>query len=243
MYIQSPIYSDSDDGSVGDMEVDNTNNSGVETQDEVNTGFSLSNTESQSTESPEHTNKVSVKSTDTDYIVRVNKESFSTAVNTIATAIQNVGGPVLTNAGAGTAAGAVGTAVFQGTTSLPPVTRGAVVAGSVLVSAAAAKVGIDLGTAISQHTGSAIKNSPHADTNIDRIPSPEQFPNHSVIENTESIDTSLLYTLVRSDFILTLLISVLILSFLVLIFNRYVLRYNVEVISKFFSKRSKRISE
>ena len=104
MYIQSPIYSDSDDGSVGDMEVDNTNNSGVETQDEVNTGFSLSNTESQSTESREHTNKVSVKSTDTDYIVRVNKESFSTAVNTIATAIQNVGGPVLTNAGAGTAA-------------------------------------------------------------------------------------------------------------------------------------------
>lgn len=111
------------------------------------------------------------------------------------------------------AAGTLGAAAIKAAPSLPLMQRAGVVGGAVVMGGVGATVG------------------------------PEDFPNNSALEGAESVDYSLLYTLIRSDFILTLLISVLILSFIVLIFNKYVLKYNLDILSKFFSKRNKRLSE
>lgn len=249
IYISGPIYCDSDDGSsslgdddnisVGNTDSDNRNNSIVESTNEVNTESNISS----QTGPDEEKNKIYVKSTDTDFVLTVNKEALSTGINTIAKAIESVGGQIVNNVAAGAAGGAVGAAVIKATSSIPPLQRIAAVGASVLVASTSATVGIGVGKAIIKNSVSGIKTSPHSDSNVDRIPSPEEYPNNSVLESTESIDGSLLYTLIRSDFILTLLIFALILIFLVLIFNKYVLKHNVDILSKFFSKRSKRISE
>lgn len=193
MYISGPIYCDSDDGSsslgdddnisVGNTDSDNRNNSIVESTNEVNTESNISS----QTGPDEEQNKISVKSTDTDFVLTVNKEALSTGINTIAKAIESVGGQIVNNAAAGAAGGAVGAAVIKATSSIPPLQRLAAVGASVLVASTSATVGIGVGKAIIKNSVSGIKTSPHSDSNVDRIPSPEEYPNNSVLESTESI--------------------------------------------------------
>jgi len=105
------------------------------------------------------------------------------------------------------------------------------------VGAFAAKLGVDAASVITNHASSSIKNSPHADTNIDRVPSPDQnFDISSMLESSEV--TSPLFILIRIEFLLNLLILILIISFLILIFNKYLLSYNLELITKFLNKFS-----
>lgn len=76
--------------------------------------------------------------------------------------------------------------------------------------------------------------------NVDRVPSPDNnFNINSILEYGESPDSSLLLVLIRSEFFLNLLILVLIVRFLILIFNKYILNYNLDLITKIFSKRGK----
>jgi hypothetical protein len=93
-------------------------------------------------------------------------------------------------------------------------------------------------TVVSDSTNST--NSAHDYPNVDRVPSTDKnFNINSILEYGESPDSSLLFILIRSEFFLNLLILVLIVSFLILIFNKYILNFNLDLITKIFSNRGK----
>lgn len=127
---------------------------------------------------------------------------------------------IVPNLGAGAAAGAAASAAVKATAGLPPHQRAVVVGATSFVTAGATKVGLEIGTSISKNLDitESIKNSKHADPNIDRIPSPDIEIN-SPLENEI---TSPLQDLFIYNFTLDLLILFLVLILLFIIFNRYI---------------------
>jgi hypothetical protein len=147
------------------------------------------------------------------------------------------------NSAAGIAAGALGSSVFKATSGLPPVTRMGAVAGSMMVGAAATKLGVDIATTISNKNEAKklkkVTETKHSDHDKDQIPSPDDLIITSPLEHGEIIslnDSSPLADMLIHIFSLNVLILILIIIFLFLIFNRFILKSNSEFIKSFVDK-------
>lgn len=180
--------------------------------------------------------KVTVTNKDT-YNFSVSKPVFDAVAQSATEISKTIITHVVPHVASGSAAGVLGAAAIKSTASMPLGARVLTVGATTGVGAFAAKLGVDAASVITNHASSSIKKSTHADTNIDRVPSPDQnFDISSMLESSEV--TSPLFILIRIEFLLNLLILILIISFLILIFNKYLLSYNLELITKFLNKFS-----
>ena len=132
--------------------------------------------------------------------------------------------------------GMVGTAMVKYSQSMPPLQRLGMIAGTTVVAAAGTKIGTDIGKSITSNTDimSSIKKSEHSNPDPDRVPSPDNDFINSPLEITELY--SPLEVLIISMFKLNVLIFVLIIILLWLIFNRYIINNNLNLISSFVNK-------
>ena len=151
--------------------------------------------------------------------------------NAVDKTFQNVGNvskiaieKIIPNVGAGAAAGSAAAAAIKASGHLPPLQRAALVGGTTLITAASAKFGLDIGSAISKNSNleGLIKNSEHANPAPNSIPSPDRdsFIN-SALESgdiTSPLQDLLLYSCIVDIFILFIVISLII-----IIFNRNIL--------------------
>jgi hypothetical protein len=246
VYLKTPIYCSSDDGDVVKSYLTQTDTHSTK----GDTGFKdvSNNLDSKNTSQVQHESgkeeSISVTKNSTSYTITVNKDVVEKGFEVIGEAMSKSIETIVPNSGAGAAAGAIGAGVFKATSSLPPLQRITAVGVTTLVGAASAKVGIDIGTSLVKHGARTVKNSAYADPDVERIPSPDgEFFINSLLESGESQDSSLLFILIRSEFLLNLFILILIISFLILIFNKYILSYNIDTLSNFFAKRSKKIHD
>jgi hypothetical protein len=132
--------------------------------------------------------------------------------------------------GAGAAAGTAAAAAIK---NIPgtPMQKIAIASGTAAAVAAGTKAGLDAGKAFSENFNysSAIKNLPHSNPQIDRIPSPDMDMIRSVLEPSEIrssfTDTHIpLETLLTSQLTFNLLILVLIFLLFIILFNNYILK-------------------
>lgn len=102
-------------------------------------------------------------------------------------------------------------------------------------AAAGTKVGVAVGESVAKNIqmAKAIKNSQHADPQLDRIPSPDPNIINSPLENDI---TSPLQDLLLYSFILDILILILLIGILLIIFNRYIVKYNLTFINYIINK-------
>lgn len=181
------------------------------------------------------------------YNFSINKKFADTIVDKIGDATKVALSTIVPNIGAGAAAGTVGAAALKLSSGLPPLQRAAFVGASTLGSAATAKLGLDIGAAASKNLNikESIKNSPHADVNIDSIPSPDGGFINSVLEASEQINNyTPLEELIIYQFSLNAIILIFILILLSMLFNRFILTTNLEFITSLFDKyTSNKISQ
>jgi len=180
-------------------------------------------------------------------IYLLKKKIADTIVDKIGDATKVALATIVTNIGAGVAAGTVGAAALKLSTGMPPLQRAALVGASTLGSAATTKVGLDLGAAVSKNLNikEAIKNSPHADVNIDRIPSPDIDFINSVLEASEQVNNyTPLEELINYQFTVNAIIFIFIILLLTMLFNRFIFTSNLVFISYLFEKyTSNKISQ
>jgi hypothetical protein len=134
------------------------------------------------------------------------------------------------NLGVGAATGTAAGAVIKYTAGMPPLQRLALIGSTAAVTATGTKVGLEFGTAVSKNLNleEAIKNSPHADPDVTRIPSPSSLGDEldyfirSPADITSPLQDILIYSLALDIIILILFIIILL-----IIFNRYIVKYNL----------------
>jgi hypothetical protein len=170
------------------------------------------------------------------YNFKIEKKLFENALQTVAETSKFAANKFIPNLGAGAAAGAAATATIKSTGGLPLFPRAAAIGGSTLITATATKVGLELGATLTQKTEleSLIKNSPHADPNPDRIPSPDPNIINSILESNDI--TSPLQDLLLYSFVLDIMILISIISLLIIIFNRYINSCNLSFFNSIFNK-------
>jgi hypothetical protein len=166
------------------------------------------------------------------YKFKIRKDLFDEGLKNVADASKMALEKIAPNLGVGAAAGSAASAAIKYTAGMGPLQRLAVIGSSAVVTAGGTKIGLDVGGAISKNMNieEAIKNSPHADPQVDRIPSPDIFI-HSPLEETSPLQDLLMYSLALDIFILLLLIGILI-----VIFNRYIVKYNIELINSIIQR-------
>lgn len=137
--------------------------------------------------------------------------------------------------GSAAAGGAAASAAFSNTSGLPiPVRLGtAVITGGAL--ALSSSIGAEIGKSIAQqHKDSVvkmIKESAHADTNPDRVPSPDINIIHNMAETGDI--TSPLEQLLRSQLKISILLCFLIIFILFLIVYYYLSSNKIEILRKY----------
>nr|YP_010691086.1 LAGLIDADG endonuclease [Phellinus igniarius]WBU93187.1 LAGLIDADG endonuclease [Phellinus igniarius] len=142
--------------------------------------------------------------------------------------------------GAGAASGKAAVAAFKATAGMPPLQRGAVIAGVSGVTTAGTILGLEAGKAIVENANfsDSIKNSKHGDPNVERIPSPDQDMIPCIIESGDAHIP--LLTLLNALFTFNVLEIILLIILLVILFNKYIYKLNMTILSnlinKYFSK-------
>src|ERR1700727_1990191 len=183
-------------------------------------------------------NKLIEITTDTDkdmYSLKISKELVHKGIQNVVTIGQMATEKVVGNVGVGTAAGTAAGSAIKYSVGMPPFQRLLVVGGTASVTAAGTKLGLEVAETLSKNINikESIKNSPHGDTQLDRIPSPDSDFINSPLENDI---TSPLQDLLYYSFILDILILILLIGILVIIFNRYILKYNLTLINSIVNK-------
>lgn len=162
---------------------------------------------------------------------------------------------ILSNIGAATAGGTIGAAVIKNI-PLPPAQRIAAAAAAAGVTSGLVTVGIEAGKAVSKNTSiteavkshsslPAVENGTETDPNIDRVPSPDLQIINSGLESCDQpipiVD--LLLQLVT----LNLLQVIIVLTLIILMFNKYfshlLKNFEVKFFNKFISTRYPHISK
>jgi hypothetical protein len=191
------------------------------------------------------------KTSDTKELVNINQKTdginnenytFSINKNLLDKSLEVVGEAtkaVVPQLGAFAAAGTVGAAVIKTTAGLPPIQRGVALAGSTFITSTSTKLGLEMANNIANNLSVAtdIKKSKHSNPNIDNIPSPDnEFCAFNPLEIGDL--KSPLENLITYSFIFNIFIIFLIVSLLILIFQRYILSYNfnyiLNIIEKYF---------
>jgi cytochrome c oxidase subunit 2 len=165
---------------------------------------------------------------DEDQYYKLPKKVVDRALDVGSEVIKSTVEHVIPNIGAGAAAGSAASTILKVSSALPPAQRMALAGASAFVVGAGAQAGLVAGTAIAKNTDiqSMIKNSPHSDPNLDRIPSPDPiFLIQSPLEKWE-IDPSPLEIILSG--ILSININILLLLFILSYFliSKYVLSSN-----------------
>lgn len=99
------------------------------------------------------------------YNIQIHTDRADKGIEVVGQAIATSFEKIIPQVGAGAAAGAIGSAALKATASLPPMPRlslSSAVATTTIVGGASAKIGIDLGSTISNYGLSSMKNSVHA---------------------------------------------------------------------------------
>jgi hypothetical protein len=155
--------------------------------------------------------------------------------NAVGTSIKVISNTVGSNLGIASAAGVAASAMIKSTTSLPPVQRTLLVGGISAVTAAGTTLGIKTGESLANNISiDSIKNSPHADPNINRVPSPDPFIANSPLESND-ITTPLeeLLGVIVSYQILELFVLILLFF---LLFSKFIYKKNTDLLSIFINK-------
>jgi len=162
------------------------------------------------------------------YNFKLSKRLVDNSLQNVADASTMLVDKIVPNLGVGAAAGSAASAAVKYTTGMAPVQRLATIGATAVVTAAGTIVGLDAASAISKNIGleEAIKNSPYAHPQIDRVPSPDIDIILSPLDKTSPLQDLLIYSIALDIFILILLISILL-----LIFNRYIVKYNLTFIN------------
>ena len=170
-----------------------------------------------------------------NYNLQLDKEFIDNGLKNINTVAIKTAEKIGSNMGVGTAAGAAAAATIKSTVGMPLSTRLLTVGATTAVTAAATKAGMEIGSEIVRNTDltELIKNSPHADPQHDRIPSPDSNFINSPLENEI---VSPLQELLLWSFILDILILILVIGILLIIFNRYITKYNLNFINSIVNK-------
>lgn len=164
------------------------------------------------------------------YNLKMDGEFFDNGVKNIGVLTDTAVDKIVPNLGIGAAAGTAAAAAIKSTAGMPLGPRLITVGGNVLTTAATTKIGMEIGSAIVQHSDitEMIKNSPHADPQHDRIPSPDSSIINSPLENDIF---SPLQDLLLWSFVLDIFILILLTGILLIIFNRYITKYNLNFIN------------
>jgi len=156
----------------------------------------------------------------------------SSAQELLVKALEGSFGKMASNAGAGAAAGAVGSAVIK--SKLPPVAKLVMLGGATIVTAGSVKIGTAIGEAIVENrrvtTAELYKNDP------DRIPSPDKTFISSLLDKGEI--SSPLQDLLNAQFYINILLFVLIFLFIFVLFNKLFSNYTSSWIIRTMSNKT-----
>jgi hypothetical protein len=169
------------------------------------------------------------------YSFKADKNFIDKTFNAVGTSIKVISNTVGSNLGIASAAGVAASAMIKSTTSLPPVQRTLLVGGISAVTAAGTTLGIKTGESLANNIYiDSIKNSPHADPNINRVPSPDPFIANSPLESND-ITTPLeeLLGVIVSYQILELFVLILLFF---LLFSKFIYKKNTDLLSIFINK-------
>lgn len=180
------------------------------------------------------------------YNFKVEKKVADNFVHSVGEAAKIAATTFIPNTASGLAAGTIGAAVLKATAGLPPTHRATAVAGSMVIGAAATTIGMNIGKNIAKTADigklvtDSIKSSPHSNPDPNIVPSPTDinFPNFSKYVEDISVkrEDSPLFILLVSMFTLNIFTFIVITSLLIIIFNAFILKSNLEFLSSFIKK-------
>jgi hypothetical protein len=164
------------------------------------------------------------------YNFKIKKDSLDEGLKNLGATSKFALEKIAPNLGVCAAAGSAASAAVKFSAGMPPLQRLAIIGSTAAVTATGTKIGLAVGTEISNNLniGEAIKNSPHADPDITRIPSPSSevdFFISSPADITSPLQNILIYS-----FALDIIILILFIIILLIIFNRYIVKYNLNFI-------------
>jgi len=166
------------------------------------------------------------------YKFEIKKTIFDNAIKTAGEFSKTVLDKHAPNLGICAAAGSSTSAALKNSVGMPPLQRLAFVGGSSLVTTTGIKADIKIGDKLSNNfeIEKMIQNSPYANPPIDRPHSPD--PNFTFINSPlEDNVTSPLQELLLDTFFLDVVNCLLIIILLLIIFNRYIVKYNLNFIN------------
>jgi hypothetical protein len=214
-----------------------------------NDDLNLSSSSPSSTMSSNNSLLLVEKSTENNeeyYKVKINKQVVDSVSNTIIEGAKIGIKTALPNTASVTAGGAVGATALKVSSGLPLPSRLAFVGLSTAVAAAGAKLGLSAADGLTNNADKIkeivennIKNSKHSNIDIGRIPSPDIDDSFifSVLEKNDIIsESSPIEILLTSIFGFNVLILILNIIILINIFNRYVVKFNLELVSYLVDK-------
>ena len=170
------------------------------------------------------------------YNLKLNKDLVDNSLNNVGESSKVVVEKIVPELGVSVAVDATTSAAVKTTVGMPLPQRMLTIGTIGAVSAIGTKIGLGVGNSITKNMDikNIIKNSPHADLNPDRIPSPDMNFINSPLERNEL--TSPIQELLFYSFILD--VSTLILFFIVilLLLNKYFIIFNFNFLN-YISKK------
>jgi hypothetical protein len=169
------------------------------------------------------------------YSFKADKNFIDKGINAVGigvkTVIQNTGLSI----GAASAAGVAASTVLKSTSGMPPVQRALLVGGMSAATAAGTTLGLKTGKILGDNINAdIIKNSAHADPNINRIPSPDLFVANSPLESNDvSTPLEQLLGVIVSYQMLELFLLFLLFF---LLFIKFFYKKNTDLVSLFVNK-------
>lgn len=170
------------------------------------------------------------------YNLKLNKDLVDNSLNNVGESSKVVVEKIVPELGVSVAVDAATSAAVKTTVGMPLPQRMLTIGTIGAVSAIGTKIGLGVGNSITKNMDikNIIKNSPHADLNPDRIPSPDMNFINSPLERNEL--TSPIQELLFYSFVLD--VSTLILFFIVilLLLNKYFIIFNFNFLN-YISKK------
>ena len=170
------------------------------------------------------------------YNLKLNKDLVDNSLNNVGESSKVVVEKIVPELGVSVAVDATSSAAVKTTVGMPLPQRMLTIGTIGAVSAIGTKIGLGVGNSITKNMDikNIIKNSPHADLNPDRIPSPDMNFINSPLERNEL--TSPIQELLFYSFVLD--VSTLILFFIVilLLLNKYFIIFNFNFLN-YISKK------
>nr|AWA82162.1 hypothetical protein [Cantharellus cibarius] len=170
---------------------------------------------------------VEVSTDNQHYHFKLDKNMVNQTANIVKDVLTDYGSGLAKNASSGTAAGTAAAAYLKYSKGMPGIQRAIGLGGVSAITAASTKIGVEAANImLNQNFKSNTSNNPE-------IPSPkdDQFNINSALESSEVINP--LIELLRMSLTLNVFTLILVLILLILIFNRFIIRTNLETISKY----------